>query len=43
MLSGGVLNTEGLDEEVQELFRYKDDGMVKVVRWINDVQSNGFR
>ena len=38
MLSGGVLDTECLDEDVQELFRYKGDGTVEVHRWVNDVQ-----
>ena len=39
----GVLDTEGLDEDVQELFRYKDDGTVEVRRWINNVQWNALR
>ena len=41
--AGGVLDTGGLDEEVQEPFRYKDDGTVEVHRWINDVHLNAFR
>ena len=40
MLSGGVLDTGGLDGDVQELFRYNDDGTVEVHRWINDVRWN---
>ena len=43
VLTGGVLDTEGLDDDLQELFRYKDDGTGEVHRWINDVQSNFFR
>ena len=42
-LSRGVLDTEGLDEDVQTRFRCKDDRMVEVHRWINDVQWNVFR
>ena len=43
MLSGGVLDTDGLDADVQGLFRCKDGGTVEVHRWINDVQWNAFR
>ena len=32
-----------LDEDVQELFLYKDDGTIQVYRLINDVQCNAFR
>ena len=32
-----------LDEDMQELSLYKDDGTVQVHRWINDVQWNAFR
>ena len=40
MLSG-ELDTEDLDEDVQELFfRYKDDGTIEVHRWISDIQWN---
>ena len=43
VVSGAVLDTEGLDEAAQELFRYRDDGTVEVRRWIPDVQRNPFR
>ena len=36
------MDTEGLDEDVQELFRYKDDGTVEVHGWISDVLWNFF-
>ena len=42
MLSCGELDAEGLDEDVQKLVRYKDDGTVEVHRWINDVEWNDF-
>ena len=41
--SGGVWTQKAFDEDVQELFRYKDDGTVEVHRCINDVQWNAFR
>ena len=43
VLLGGVLDTDGLDADVQGLFRCKDGGTVEVHRWINDVQWNAFR
>ena len=42
VLSGGELDTEGLSEDVKELFRYKDDGPVEVRKWISDVQWKCF-
>ena len=41
VVSGGALDTERLEEDVQELFRYKDDGTV-VHKWITDVQCDAF-
>ena len=38
VLSGRELDTVGLDEDVQELFRCKDDGTVELYKWISDVQ-----
>ena len=43
MLPGVVFDTEGFDDDVQELFRYGDDGTEEVHRWVNDVQWNAFR
>ena len=43
MFSGGVWDTDGLDEDLQELSRNRDDGAVEVHRWINDVQWNAFQ
>ena len=42
VLSGGELDTEGLSEDVKELFRYKDDGTVEVRKWMSDVRWNYF-
>ena len=36
-------DTEGLDEDLEELFLYKDDGTVEVHRCLDDVQWNAFR
>ena len=40
VLSGAVLDTEGLDEDVLELASYSDDGTAEIRRWTNDVQRN---
>ena len=40
VISGGVLDTEGLEEE---LFRHKDGGTVVVHKWITDVRYNAFQ
>ena len=37
------MDTECLDDDVQGLFRYKDDGAVEVHKWVSDVQWNFFR
>ena len=33
----------GLEQDVQELFRCKDDGTVAVHRWITDVRCHAFK
>ena len=43
VLSEVFFDTEGFDEDAQELFRYGDDETVEVHRWVNDVQWNAFR
>ena len=35
--SGGALDTEGLEEGVQNLFRYKEEGTVEVHKWITEL------
>ena len=42
VLSGGELDTEGVSEDVKELFSYKDDRALEVHKWINGVQWNYF-
>ena len=37
VFSGGALDTEGLEENVQKLFRYRDDGSVVVHSWTGRV------
>ena len=37
VLSGGELDTEGLDEDVQEPFRYEDDGTVETSMMFNGI------
>ena len=43
MVSGGVLDTVGLEEDVQVLVCYKDDTTVVVHKWITDVRFNAFK
>ena len=43
MVSGGALDTKGLGEDAQELFRNKDDGTVTVHTWITYVQYDAFK
>ena len=43
MLFGGDWDTDGMSEDVQELFRYKDGGTVEVHKWVCDVQLHYFR
>ena len=43
VLSGRKLDTQNLDEDVQEMFTHKDDGTVEMRRWINDVRWNYYR
>ena len=38
MVYGRVLDTEGVDANVQSLLRHKDDGTVLVREWITDVR-----
>ena len=40
MVSGGVWETGGLEDDVQDLFRHKDDGTVVVHTWITHVRLN---
>ena len=37
VVSGGTLHTEGLEEDVQHLFRSKEDGTVEVHTWIAEM------
>ena len=37
VVSGGALHMEDLEDDVQKLFRFKDDGTVAVHRWITNV------
>ena len=39
----GALDGEGLEEDVQNLFRHRDDGTVVVHKWIMDVQYGAMR
>ena len=41
-VSGGALDTEGLEENVQELYRYKDHGTAVVLQ-ITDVRYSAFK
>ena len=43
MVSGGALDTEGLEEHVQNLFRYRDVGTVVVHQWITEVQCDALK
>ena len=43
VVSGGALDTEGLEEDVREKFRCKDDGTKVVHRLIPDVRYNAFK
>ena len=36
-------DTEGLEEDVQEPFRHKDNGTVVVHKWITDVRHCAFK
>ena len=38
-----ALDTEGLEQHGEELFRCKDDGTVQVRKWITDVQYVAFQ
>ena len=42
VVSGGALDTEGLEEDVQTLFRYEEDGTVGVHKWITEVPYDAF-
>ena len=41
--SGGALDADGLEEDVQELFIYGGDGTAVVRKWITDVRFNAFK
>ena len=43
MVSGGVWDTEVLEEDVQELFRCEDDRTVVVRKWVTDVRISAFK
>ena len=43
MLSGGALDLEGLEEHVQKLLRFKEDGTVEVHKWMTEVPYDTLR
>ena len=43
MILGGALDTEGLEYDVQGLFRKIDDGTAVVHQWFTDVRFKVFK
>ena len=43
VVAGGALDTEGLEENVQELLRYKEDGTVEVHKWVTEIPYDAFK
>ena len=43
MVSGEALDSEDLEEDEQNLFRYRDDGTTAVHKWITDVLYDVFK
>ena len=42
VVSGGALDTEGAEEDVQKLFRYSEDATVQVYKWITEAPYAAF-
>ena len=42
VVPGGNLDTEGLEEDVQTLFRQCEDGAVEVHEWVTGVSNDAF-